>query len=138
MISQNRITNHLQDIFDDFKPEIFYTHSKDLHGEHTIVSECMDVVCRPRQHSSIQKLYHFAIPGNIDWSRNDFHHNTFVDISDHIPSWGKKHNIGKYKPYPDLDPLSYQKIESRDEYYGSIIGVRRAETFQLIFDRSNK
>jgi len=135
-IPQTDIINSIDEIYTKFRPEIVYTHSKDLHKDHYIVSECMDVVCRPRQHASIEKLYHFAIPGNVDWSRNDFIQNTFVDISESNYAWRKKEYILKYRRYPDLDPLSYQKMESRDEYYGAIIGVRKAECFQLIFDRS--
>lgn len=131
-VPQNEIQNKLQGIFNDFEPDIVFTHSVDLHLDHEIISKSMDVVCRPRVDSSIKKLYHFSIPGNTDW-KSDFIPNTYIDISEHSKT--KKEYIKKYKQYPKMDPLSYKKIKSRDEHYGAVVGVKRAEAFQLIFER---
>ena len=130
---QTKLIDYVQNIYDDFKPDIVFTHTKDVHRDHTIVSEIVDVVTRPRVYNSIQKLYHFSIPGNSEWSHNWFKPNTFVNITDYTKR--KASCLTEYNLYQNPDPLSNNKIHSKDDYWGSIAGFEKAEAFELMFSR---
>jgi len=126
----------IEHIFKRFDPNIIFTHSKDNHPDHNIVSEVINVICRLKN-NNIKKLYHFSVPGNAEWSRSDFKPNTFIEI-DEEDSKFKKSLVKKYNEllnYEYPNPLSYKKIKSKEEYVGSIGGFPKAEAFQLISSR---
>jgi N-acetylglucosamine malate deacetylase 1 len=132
------ITKYLNDIIYKVKPEIVFTnYENDIHVDHQLVSKAVRVACRMRPDSTVKTLYEFSIPGSGEWNFKNINYNTFFDIQKY--SKQKYKCIKKYKTeiqkYPD--PLSIKKIKIRDEYYGGICGVKKAEPFICIFNKYN-
>jgi LmbE family N-acetylglucosaminyl deacetylase len=108
------------------EPNIIFTHTvNDTHKDHKILSELVDVYCRSKNIS----IFHFYTGGNSDWSSNSIKPNLFIDISDYKKD--KKKLINNYKKYPKNNPLNYKKIKAKDSYYGSLVGVKAAEIFEI-------
>ncbi len=127
----------IKHIVTGYSPDVVFTHSKDSHPDHNIVSDMMDVICRFKD-TDIAKLYHFAIPGNIEWSGSEFKPNTFLEISSEDAKFKKK-IIKKYNSlfnHDSTNPLSYKNVLCRDKYTGSLCDSKYAEQFQLILSRS--
>ena len=123
-------------IVSEYSPDVVFTHSRDSHPDHNIVSEMMDVICRFKN-NDIEKLYHFAIPGNIEWSRSEFKPNTFYALSEDNIKFKEK-TIEKYNEllgHGSTNPLYYKNVISRDKYAGSLCDSKYAEQFQLILSR---
>lgn len=129
-IPQTELNIKLSHIVESYGADIVYTHCQDIHTDHTIVSRCMNVVCRPQ--SKVSTLYHFPIPGNVDWN-SSFKANVFVNI---VEMWSTKETFIKlYNLYKFPHPLSIEMIKARDISCGAVAGMETAESFELIFSR---
>ncbi len=130
-VPQTRIIEEILKDVNAFDPHIIFTHSKDQHKDHCIVSDCVDVVSRPTRRENLEKIYHFEIPGNSELSiSSKFSPNTYIEIDER-----KYYYIQKYKLYPENDPLNIEKIKAKDRYFGSMIKKDLAERFQLVFSK---
>lgn len=130
------IINQIEKIVKDFKTDIIFTHSKDSNPDHNIVSDAVDVICRLK--NNIEKLYHFSIPGNAEWSRSNFQPNIYKWISDEASIFKYK-MVKKYNSlldYKTPNPLSFEKIQAKDNYIGSIANCDKAESFQLVLSKT--
>jgi len=126
----------LEPLFREFRPEIVFTHSKDNHPDHNLVSEAVQILSRLK-YDYIKKLYHFSIPGNSEWSGSEFKADTFIEISeeDALFKYKLAEMYSSLFNYSKNNPLYYKKIQSRDEYVGSLCNVDKAEQFQLILSK---
>lgn len=116
----------------NFNTNIIFTHSKDSHPDHNMISEAVDVIARLK--NNIEKLYHFSIPGNSEWSRSNFKPNIFNEISNN-GAFFKYQLIKEYNILLDIhnpNPLSLDKVIAKDSYIGSLGNCENAEAFQLV------
>ena len=130
------ITQKLESVIDQIKPEIIYTHhSKDLNVDHQITHQAVMTACRPQPNSYVSEIYSFEILSSTGWAaptaENTFIPNTFIDIS---KQWKKK--VEALHCYDDeLKSLpharSYRSIEALATYRGASVGLGYAEAFQL-------
>lgn len=117
--SQNILCDKIKEIAKAYKN--IYTHnSADLHKDHQVVSNCVDVVCRSSR-SNFEKLYHFFI-------ETDFQTNTYIQIS----KYQKELLLDVYKDFinENLRTLSI----TDGEYNGVKAGLDFCERFKLIYD----
>ena len=114
---------------------VFTQNGTDINIDHQIASRATRVSCRPRVDNTVNELYEYFIPGSSDWSFVDFHPNVAIDISKHFET--KLQMIERYQTEIRCtpDPVSSEKIISRDSHYGSVFGYDKAEIFNLIFKR---
>jgi LmbE family N-acetylglucosaminyl deacetylase len=107
------------------EPDIIFTHTpNDIHNDHQIVSELVDVWARNKNVS----IFHFVIPGNDNWASKSIRPDIFMDISCFGDS--KKFLIENYDEYPENHPLNHKSIKYRDRFNGSLVGVKSAEIFE--------
>jgi LmbE family N-acetylglucosaminyl deacetylase len=130
----------VENIVNNFKPEIVYTHSiGDLHKDHRIVSQSCMVACRPKLNSTVKKLYFSEMPASSDWSFSQivskFEPNTYVDVSNFIDLKKRVLNLYSTEIYEYPDARSVESMEIRSKFRGVQVGVKYAEAFQLIFSR---
>lgn len=130
------ISSALTNLVVEAKPDIVFTHyDKDIHTDHRIVSLATRIACRPRPNCTIKELYEFPIPGSTEWGFTEVRYNTFFNITDHARQKYKLIKNYKTEVRYENDPMSIEAIMSRDEYYGSLIGVKKAEPFINIFSK---
>jgi len=122
------LSKKIDKIILEFKPDIIFTHSKnDIHPDHRMVSEIVDISTR---RGNIKEVYKFSVPGNTEWLHDTTNiGKIFFDTSKYFNE--KKILIQLYKQYEYPDPLNIDKIESRDEYIGSLINTEKAESFEV-------
>ena len=126
LASTLKLTNKLDNTLKEFNPDIVFTHSKDCHPDHVIVSDVVDVLSR---RGRFQGVYKFTIPGNNEWTDNNFKPSLYIDITSEFKD--KLKLIRYYREYQYPDPLSPKKIKYHDEYIGSIINKKKAECFEI-------
>lgn len=108
--------------------EIVYTHHPgDLNRDHRLVSEAVQVACRPYT-SDVHSLRFFETPSSTEWGE-PFAPSMFVDISAHLGE--KVHAILEYetevRDWPH--PRSQRAIIARAQHWGSVSGYQAAEAF---------
>ena len=70
-----------------YSPSIVYTHwMRDLNKDHRIVSEAVQVACRPQPGHPVKTLLMGEVPSSTEWA-GGFNPNWYVDVEEH---WEKK------------------------------------------------
>jgi N-acetylglucosamine malate deacetylase 1 len=116
-----------------FEPELVYTHFHgDLNRDHQIVSESVQVACRPVPGSRIRELLMFEVASSTGWrseSTMQFSPNSYHDISDTLES--KMRALAAYaaemRPWPHA--RSMEAVESQAKWRGASVGLDAAEAF---------
>ena len=110
--------------------DIVYTHHPgDLNRDHRLVSEAVQVACRPHT-ANVKSLRYFETPSSTEWG-SGFVPNLFVDIDTFLGEKGSL--VARYetevRPWPH--PRSVQALIDRARYWGQVSGFRAAEAFQV-------
>jgi len=127
------INRKLENVINQIKPSIIYTHSStDVNLDHILVYQSTKVVTRPGK-PFLDQVYSYEVLSSTEWSRdNPFNPNTYFDISSYIEKKVKAFNLCRteIRPYPH--PRSAQGVKSLAKYRGIQSGFKYAESFQLI------
>jgi LmbE family N-acetylglucosaminyl deacetylase len=115
------------------EPEIVYTHfSGDLNRDHQIVSESVQVACRPIPGSQVRELLMFEVPSSTGWRADStmaFSPNCYQDISDTLEL--KMLALAAYavemRPWPHA--RSMEAVEHQAKWRGASVGLHAAEAF---------
>lgn len=128
------IVKSIEDMKNEIKPQIIYTHSwGDLNIDHRITYEAVLTAFRPSIGESVKEMYSFEVPSSTDWYYpNIFNPDTFVDITDTFDK--KIRALGYYKEelrkFPHPRSLEGVKIAARN--WGMRSGLQYAEAFKSI------
>lgn len=117
------------------RPETVYTHyCEDLNIDHRVVSEAVQVACRPVPGSTLRQLLMFEVASSTEWrvaGPATFSPTYFVDVSATLPQ--KMAALSAYaaemKPWPHARSL--QAIEALAKWRGASVGTAAAEAFLL-------
>jgi len=130
------IVKAVDKIIDKVKPDILFTHHPaDLNIDHQRTFQAVLVATRPIHNSIPKQIYSFYIPSSSEWSFNsfgEFKANTYVDVTDSISSKLKALECYKNEVRKFPHPRSLEIVEAMSKVWGSHIGVKAAEAFQLI------
>lgn len=115
--------------------ETIYTHfPNDLNIDHRIVSEAVQVACRPVPGCGVKQLLMFEVASSTEWgvgSPVTFSPNYFVEISATLEL--KKRALSAYasemRPWPHARSL--EAVEALAKWRGASAGVIAAEAFVL-------
>jgi len=129
------LTSKIELVIKKFQPTILYTHySGDMNQDHRRVFEAVLISSRPKPSSKIKKLICFETPSSTEWgnSQDGFIPNLFVDIENVIQK-----KIDAIKQYGNEvenfpHPRSVEAIISRAKYWGSTVGLPKAEVFLIV------
>jgi len=126
------VENHIK----EFEPNIVYTHYEgDLNYDHRIVSESVNIACRPQTDSSVHTLLYFEIPSSTDWqpvgSRTAFTPNWFIDINGHIDKKIKALKEYESEMRPTPHSRSLESITHLAKWRGAMVSLYAAEAFVL-------
>lgn len=133
------IVHSIEEVVDNLKPQIIYTHSKsDVNIDHRKTLEAVESAVRPLPNSKIEQVLSFETPSSTEWNfvRKTFKPNVFNQIGE--KNLNKKiAALGVYKselrPFPH--PRSPEYLKALARVRGSQSGYKTAEAFELIYWR---
>jgi LmbE family N-acetylglucosaminyl deacetylase len=118
------------------QPLFVYTHfPHDLNVDHRVVSEAVQIACRPRPESVVERVLHFEVASSTEWRMagecTAFVPNYFVDVTATLAL--KMQAVAAYssevRDWPHA--RSVEGIEHLARWRGSSVGCRAAEAFML-------
>jgi len=118
----------------DYVPDVIFTHHNDcLNIDHHIVYRATLTAFRP-QFGDKTQIYSYYVPSSTDYNPlNNFDGNVYFDVvgyEDYKIQCLKKYYSKEMREYPHT--RSIQNIENLMKVWGSEIGIKYAEKFQLI------
>jgi LmbE family N-acetylglucosaminyl deacetylase len=131
------ITRRVEAAVRELTPTIVYTHHwGDLNRDHRIVSEAVQVACRPVGTAYPARVYCFETPSSSEWGTPDpasqFVPTRFVDVGATIEA--KLRAMACYetaiRPHPH--PRSLEALRARAAAWGSVVGRPYAEPFVVL------
>jgi len=131
------VVKSIEALVEKLSPESIYTHhSGDLNIDHVIINRAVLTATRPLPGQPVRNVYAFEIASSTDWAFQQFEPafrpNVFVDCSATIDT--KINALEKYagevRPFPH--PRSPEALRSAARRWGSVVGVKYAEAFELI------
>jgi LmbE family N-acetylglucosaminyl deacetylase len=127
------VDKHIQSL----KPEIIYTHHYgDLNIDHRKTFEAVITASRPIAPYSVKEIYCFETPSSTEWNfkygDNAFKPNVFIDVEDTLSAKLKAMECYKseIRDYPH--PRSIKALEIMAARWGTVVGKKYAEAFELI------
>ncbi len=136
-ISLLDVVKIVEEVIEDVKPEVIYTHhGGDLNIDHRIVNQAVLTATRPVEGQIVKEIYAFEVASSTEWAFQRFEPvfraNYFVDITDSLEK--KIKGMEYYEPeareFPH--PRSSKALRAIAERWGSAVGCRAAEAFELI------
>jgi len=131
------IVKKIEEIIEEIKPEIIYTHhSGDLNIDHRITFQSVLTATRPGEDCSVKEIYSFEVPSSTEWTfqkiGNSFIPNVFEDISDTIEIKLKAFKMyeSEIRKYPH--PRSPESLKIIAQRWGIVVGKEYVEPFELI------
>ena len=128
-----RVEKHIREI----KPDIVFTHhSGDLNIDHRVTYEAAITATRPISPYSVKRIYGFETMSSTEWNfgkkESAFFPNVFVDVEQEIEKkyLAMKEYKTELKDFPH--PRSIEMLEISAKRWGSVVGKRYAEAFELI------
>jgi LmbE family N-acetylglucosaminyl deacetylase len=131
------IAKIIEGVIGEFQPSVVYTqHGGDLNIDHVITFRATLTATRPMEKCPVKELYAYEVASSSEWSFNQFSPafipNSFVDISLTLGTKIKAMGIyeGEVRPFPH--PRSGDALNAAARHWGSVVGVKAAEAFQLV------
>ena len=127
----------IEDVIRKYEPETIFTHhGGDINKDHQIVFEATLVATRPVPNCKVKNVYSYETISSTEWAYTEFYSNfkptLFFDVTTTLDL--KINAFGQYIPevkdYPH--PCSLRSIEIRAKDWGSRVGLRAAEAFQIV------
>ncbi|AWI03686.1 PIG-L deacetylase family protein [Clostridium drakei] len=121
---------------EEVKPDIIYTHhSGDLNVDHRKTYEAVLTASRPIESYCVKEIYSFETVSSSEWNFeyiNSFKPNYFVDVTFTLDK--KLNSVSFYKSemrnFPH--PRSIENLEVTAKKWGSVIGTKYAEAFEVV------
>lgn len=130
------IIHEIEEVVDDLKPNIIYTHHHgDVNIDHRKTSEAIQAVARPMPGSSIERVLAFEIASSTEWNFRRaliFLPNVFVDVSDFFHKKLKAISCYKDELREFPHPRSLDYLTAMSKIRGGQAGVSSAEAFELM------
>jgi len=127
----------IEDIVDRVEPMTIYTHhGGDLNIDHAIVHRAVLTATRPVKNCTIKDIYAFEVASATEWSfqqfRPIFRPTVYIDITKTLDTkiQALKYYESEVRTFPH--PRSPEALQATAQKWGSLVGVRYAEAFELI------
>jgi len=121
----------------NFTPNIIFTHYRNCNNiDHQLVYKATIVAFRPwrYQPGELIKMLSYFVPSSTDYNPfNDFRGNVYYDIENTIQTkleCLKNNYLREMRTYPHT--RSYENIENLAKVWGSEVGLKYAEKFELV------
>lgn len=131
------IIKPMEKLIEDIRPDTVYTHhGGDLNIDHATVFRSVLTATRPLAASCVKTIFTFEIPSSTDWSFGKFppvfQPNTFVAIDKYLDKKIKAMQIYDSEARIFPHPRAPKALEATALRWGSIVGMKAAEAFELV------
>jgi LmbE family N-acetylglucosaminyl deacetylase len=130
-----KIIQRLEQVIDNLKPSIIYTHHHgDLNIDHRITHDAVMTSCRPQPRCGVQEILGFEILSSTEWgapNNNPFLPNMFIDITGYLND--KIMALNAYSEEMRAEPHSRSVLHAEilARHRGFCVGVSAAEAFMV-------
>jgi len=119
------------------KPDVVYTqHGGDLNVDHATIFRAVLTATRPLEGCSVKKVYAYEVLSSTEWSFQKFAPvfcpNVFMDISATLEKKLAAIRVYTSEARPFPHPRSPEALCAAAEHWGSVVGVKAAEAFELV------
>jgi LmbE family N-acetylglucosaminyl deacetylase len=131
------VTQRIEAIVEEVKPEVVYTHfTDDVNLDHGVVARAAWTACRPYRFPGVRRFAAFETPSSTEWGwpfqGETFAPNLYVEVTETLDA--KVAALACYeselRDYPH--PRSARAIRERAAYWGSLVGKTAVEPFMLL------
>jgi len=128
------IIKKIETVKSKIKPGIIFTHFRnDLNIDHKKTYEAVLTATRPMENETVKTIYSFEVLSSTEWNYpTTFSPNVFFDISKTIDKKIEAMKCYKNEIREFPHPRSIETIKSNAKTYGSKIGLKYAEPFEMI------
>src|SRR6266581_1806575 len=132
-----KVVKLFEQLVESVRPEVIYTHHPgDLNIDHGVVHRAVLTATRPMSGQCVREVYTFEVPSSTDWAfqrpEHCFRPNVFIDITRTLDA--KISSFACYdteaREFPH--PRSAEALRATATRWGSVVGCRAAEAFELI------
>jgi LmbE family N-acetylglucosaminyl deacetylase len=126
----------VEDLVNRLQPKVIYTHhGGDLNFDHVIAHRAVLTATRPISHCSVREIYAFEVPSSTEWTFGQFQSfqpNVFMDISATLETKLKAMELYESEVREFPHPRSLEALQAVAWHWGSVVGCKAAEAFELI------
>ena len=128
------IVKTIEEVKNEIKPDIIFTHSKsDLNIDHQITYRAVLTATRPMKGETVKEVYSFEILSSTEWNYPiSFTPNVYFDIKDtmNLKLKAMEKYSSELREYPH--PRSLKGIKLKAKQRGLEVGLEYAEAFELV------
>jgi LmbE family N-acetylglucosaminyl deacetylase len=131
------LTRAVEQVVDALSPTIVYTHFPgDVNADHGRVADATWTACRPYVAPRLRRFAVYETPSSTEWAWPEpgrvFMPNLFIDVTKtvDVKLRAMACYISELRDYPH--PRSLRALDERAAYWGSRVGARAAEAFQVL------
>jgi len=127
----------VEELVEKLQPEVIYTHHPgDLNVDHGILHRAVLTATRPMAGQPVREIYAFEVPSSTEWAFQRlepcFRPNVFVDVSRTLESKIAAMACYEAESRPFPHPRSAEALRAIAARWGSVVGCRAAEAFELV------
>jgi LmbE family N-acetylglucosaminyl deacetylase len=127
----------VEDLVDQFRPEVIYTHhAGDLNVDHGVVQRAVLTATRPVAGKTVRKIYAFEVPSSTEWAfqrlEPHFRPNVFVDVTRTLDAKIAAMECYETESRKFPHPRSPQALRAIATRWGTVAGFEAAEAFELV------
>ncbi len=115
---------------------VFTQHGADLNMDHAITFRATLTATRPMQGVCVKRVYTYEVPSSTEWSFQKFARgftpSVFFDISTTLPKKIDAMQVYETETRIYPHPRSPEALEAIAHRWGTVVGVRAAEAFELV------
>jgi len=131
------IVKIVEEMIERLRPTVIYTHHiGDLNIDHSILSRAVLTATRPVRGCPVRDIYAFEVASSTEWAFGQlqpiFRPNIFVDIYDTLETKIEAMSIYESEKRSFPHPRSSDALRASARRWGSMVGVKAAEAFELI------
>ena len=131
------IVKIIEELIEKVQPSVIYTHfGGDLNIDHEITNRAVLTSTRPVKSHPVKEIYAFEVPSSTEWAfgqyRGGFNPSVFVDVSKTFDMKIKAMEIYESESRSFPHPRSPEALDALAKYRGSTVGLRAAESFEIV------
>jgi len=128
----------IKEVYEQYRPDtLFIPNRSDIHSDHRIAFEALFAAAKNFRSSYIKEILMYETLSETEFApaleEKAFIPNTFIDISEFMEDKIRIMKLYDTELMPDPLPRSIHAIKGLAAFRGSRIGVKYAESFQLLY-----